>query len=196
MLTFTRGVNAIWSIHGQYQSHVELRSGLWATLPGPPLDQAPARCAVDGRRTFFVVLGRHDAVWRWLSRLSLFDLQDLYIISISDTFLYNIWYYMYLYVIYGWFFWVFDTFDCVGLPRQGRNLTTIFFSVVGSPSVRTIAISLPSSVEPLSDGYQQQAKGGKLEPYLPRLFEVFSRRYRMKEKHFVNHNYTFSWYSN
>lgn len=44
-------------------------------------------------------------------------------------------------------------------------------------------ISLPSSVEPLSDGYQQQAKGGKLEPYLPRLFEVFSRRYRMKEKH-------------
>ena len=44
-------------------------------------------------------------------------------------------------------------------------------------------ISLPSSVEPLSDGYQQQAKGGKLEPYLPRLFEVFSRRYRLKEKH-------------
>ena len=102
----------------------------------------------------------------------------------------NIWYiliqYMILYVsicnlwvifLGFWYFWL------RWLPRQGRNLTTIFFSVVGSPSVRTIAISLPSSVEPLSDGYQQQAKGGKLEPYLPRLFEVFSRRYRMKEKH-------------
>ena len=109
----------------------------------------------------------------------------------SSRSFYNIWYiliqymilYVSIYVIYGWFFLGFWYFWLRWLPRQGRNLTTMFFSVVGSPSVRTIAISLPSSVEPLSDGYQQQAKGGKLEPYLPRLFEVFSRRYRMKEKH-------------